>query len=64
MNKKLEELEKVRAHITKLQNECNKLYNEYKENTPEVEDIEDKVFDYVFNNTLYVYTEIKEVLEA
>lgn len=62
MNEKLEELEKVRAHITALQDKCDKMYNEYMDNTPELKDIEDEVFDYVFNNTLYVYNNIRDVL--
>ena len=62
MNEKLEELEKIRAHITALQDECDKMYNDYMDNTPELKEIKDEVFDYVFNNTLYVYRKIKDTL--
>ena len=62
MNEKLEELEKIRAHIAALQDECDKMYNDYMDNTPELKEIKDEVFDYVFNNTLYVYRKIKDTL--
>ncbi len=63
MNEKLEELKKVRAHVTALQAECDKVYDEYMDNTPELEEIQDEVFDYVFNNTQYVYNNIRGVLK-
>ena len=58
----LEELQLVKAKINCLQQEIDKIYNDYC-STVNVCDIEDELFDYIYNNTQYVYHGIKAKLE-
>jgi hypothetical protein len=58
----LEVLELVKITISELQSSQNKVYDEFI-NKVNVDGIEDEVFDYIFNNTQYVYHDIKSKLE-
>ncbi len=57
---KLEELEDIRNTIGISQNKCDSLYIDYIRDIPSC--IHDYVFDYLFNDTLWVRHEIEKVL--
>jgi hypothetical protein len=59
---KLQELEMTKAIVSQLQEEQDKAYKELVAKV-NVDGIEDEVFDYIFNNTQYVYHDIKSKLE-
>ena len=58
----LQELQLVKTIISQLQEEQNKVYDDFIAKV-DVDGIEDEVFDYVFNNTQYVYNAIKAKLD-
>jgi hypothetical protein len=59
---KLQQLEITKTIISGLQEETNKVYDEFTTKV-DITGIEDEVFDYLFNNTQYVYHDIKSKLE-
>lgn len=59
---KLQQLEITKTIISGLQEETNKVYDEFTAKV-DITGIEDEVFDYLFNNTQYVYHDIKSKLE-
>jgi hypothetical protein len=58
---KLEELEKIKNTISILQRKSDTIYEKFIDDVPE--SIHDYVFDYLFNDTLWVKHEIKKVLD-
>jgi hypothetical protein len=58
----LQELQLVKTIVSRLQEEQNKVYDDFIAKV-DVDGIEDEVFDYVFNNTQYVYNDIKAKLD-
>jgi len=62
MTTKLQELEITKAIVSRLQEEQDKAYKELVAKV-DIGGIEDEVFDYIFNNTQYVYHDIKSKLE-
>jgi len=62
MPTKLQELEITKAIVSRLQEEQDKAYKELVAKV-DIDGIEDEVFDYIFNNTQYVYHDIKSKLE-
>tara|TARA_R110000803_G_scaffold90041_1_gene157348 strand:+ start:661 stop:858 length:198 start_codon:yes stop_codon:yes gene_type:complete len=58
----LEELQQVKTVISQLQEEQEKVYDDFIEKI-DIGGIEDEVFDYIFNNTQYVYHDIKAKLD-
>lgn len=58
----LEELQQVKTVISQLQEEQEKVYDDFIEKV-DIDGIEDEVFDYIFNNTQYVYHDIKAKLD-
>ena len=58
----LQELQLVKTIISRLQEEQNKVYDDFIAKV-DVDGIEDEVFDYVFNSTQYVYHAIKAKLD-
>ena len=58
---KLEELEEIKNTIGILQNECDSIYEEFIDGVPSC--IHDYIFDYAFNDVLWVRHTIKKVLD-
>jgi len=58
---KLEELEEIKNTISILQRKSDTIYEQFIDGVPE--SIHDYVFDYLFNDTLWVKHEIKKVLD-
>jgi len=58
---KLQQLELAKTKISGLQKEANKVYDEFIAKV-DITGIEDEVFDYMFNDTLWVFHDIKKKL--
>jgi hypothetical protein len=58
---KLEELDERKNTIGILQNKCDSIYEEFIDGVPSC--IHDYIFDYLFNDILWVKHEIKKVLD-
>jgi len=58
---KLQQLELAKTKISGLQKEANKVYDEFITKV-DITGIEDEVFDYMFNDTLWVFHDIKKKL--
>ena len=58
----LQELQLVKTIVSQLQEEQEKVYDDFITKV-NVDGIEDEVFDYIFNNTQYVYHAIKAKLD-
>jgi hypothetical protein len=58
---KLEELEEIKNTISILQRKSDTIYEQFIDGVPE--SIHDYIFDYLFNDTLWVKHEIKKVLD-
>mgnify|MGYP000508206037 CR=1 FL=1 len=58
---KLQQLEHTKTIISRLQEEANKVYDEFIAKV-DITGIEDEVFDYMFNDTLWVFHDIQKKL--
>ena len=58
---KLQELKLAKTIISRLQEETNKVYDEFIAKV-DITGIEDEVFDYMYNDTQYVLHDIKKKL--
>jgi len=58
---KLEELEEIKNTISILQRKSDTIYEQFIDGVPSC--IHDYIFDYLFNDTLWVKHEIKKVLD-